>query len=364
MRSTLSCRFVLTLSVLASCGCAGFGLSRGPTDLLIEPDAAYRLDYVISWSKNLQVPNRREITSVELLDDMLVLVEQPGNYVTALSVSNGSLLWKKVIGTARQHLFRPVRLGDRIFINSETELVTLKADTGDIRFIAQLDQVVASGPTLINDVAVFGGINGVVFGHDVNASRARWSYQLSARITTPPVAIGLNAFAADTAGAYAMLLAANGKLLWPGRTFGPVTVAPAVDRVGIYVACEDLAMYALNRTTGKDLWQYRATQPLTAAPTSIGLTLYQPLPGSGLVAIDSVDGRERWQLDVSAQPVSVHDDRLLLATATSLLRVDVETGSLIDEAPTLPIRTVLNGPDDSVILVSARGRLLRLNPTR
>lgn len=356
-----TCRTLLCLFVAMACGCAGLGEARR-TGLLIEPQDAGRVGYNVNWSTDLQVPRSSRMSAVTVLDDLILVVQTPSNLVTAIEARNGDTRWWRIVGSKNDRVFTPVREGDRIYVNTETHIYTLSAKDGKLISGAPLEQVVTTGPALINNFAIFGGIEGMVFGHDVNLGLSRWEYQLTARVLTPPVPAGLDVLVADGNGVYAVLTALDGTLVWRGRTFGAVSVPPAADRTSVYIASEDQTLYALDRSTGKDKWVYRADQALKVPPTAMGMMVYLPLPGDGLVALDAVDGTERWRLAEAAWPVTVVDEQLLAATSGALRRVDLETGEVLVQATTHKLSTVLNGPDSSIILVSPRGRLTRLNP--
>ena len=365
MNTTLMVRSLLVLMLLAAVGCGDWA-SRRPyqSGLLIEPADAARIGYAVSWSTDLGVPRRSELSSVTLLDDILVTVESPGNMVTAISVRDGSVLWRNVIGSKTQNVYTPVRDGNRLYINNDTTIYTVGALHGDLIASAELAEVVSTGPVLADDYAIFGGSNGKVYAHDVDAGFAKWSYQMTDAVVVSPLASEQNVFVADSKGIYAALRADDGNLLYRGRTFGPVTAGIAGTRSGIFVASHDQTLYALNRLTGSDLWVYRATTALTEAPVALGQSVYLPLPNKGLVALDAGNGQVRWTSSTPATPVKASNGRLLLQTGVGFSLVDEESGRVIDQADTQAIQSSFAGPDGSVLLVSPGGRIHRLNPKR
>lgn len=365
MRSSC-CRALLVLSLIVLIGCAtgGDGLPRR-SGLLMEPDQARQVGYVLNWATDLEVPGDHQLVAARVLGDLLVTVEIPGNLVTAVSMRDGSVRWRRVIGDQTKRLYAPARHGDQVLVNTDTRLYLLRASDGNTQDVQDLDGVVAMGPVVVDDLAVYGSIDGTVFAHDVLTEFSQWEYLLTARIVTQPVAMDGDIFVADSRGTYVML-DADGDAAWRGHTFGPVTAAPAMDEAAVYVASEDRSLYALNRNNGSDRWPapFRADQALTQAPMAFGLVVLQPLPGGGVVALDSVDGAERWRLDTPALPIGRSGDDAILAATQSLLRVDLATGNVKAQGRTLRLSTVLEGPDGSLVLVSPGGRLLRMNPAQ
>lgn len=364
------CVVALAGLMMVSSGCAtdrgGTGSARTvvparPTGLLIEPEPARQLGYNVAWATDLKVPRNENILSAAVLGDVLVVVEVPGNIVSAVSMENGRGLWRRPVGTRTDRLFPAARHGDNILVNTATRLYELRARDGEAQGAAELETLASTGPTVVEGMALIGALNGNVIGHDIEAGYAKWRYDLAGQIVVPPVESGDNIVAADTRGVYAMLDAVDGTAMWRGRTFGPVTAKPGVDRGTVYIASGDGTLYAVNRSTGRDVWKAPMAQPLTESPVSFDTVVLLPLPGRGVVAFEPADGAERWRLDTPARPILRLDERAVLATPNSLMLVDLETGRVAADARTLPLQTVLAGPDNSLVLVSPKGRVLRLN---
>ena len=363
---------LVLLSLMAAQGCASDirdtksnsgSAPLKPTGLLIEPLDAQKIGYSVFWATQLKMNNRGRLADVRLLEGMIVTIEAPADIVSAISARDGEILWREVIGTSNEDLIAAVRYQDKLYVNSSSQMFTLEADTGEAVSLTSLDSIVGAGPALIESYAVFGGMNGRVFAHDVNTGRSKWSYQLTSRIVVPPIASGFNVLAADANGVYAMLTADVGRLMWRGKSFGPIVARPEVDQLGVFIPSEDQTLYALDRADGLDRWQLRTTVPLAESPVSIGLAVYQPVPGRGLVAMDAISGQEKWVLPRQATPIIGDDDRLLLMVNGGLLLVNATDGSILEEVRTQKLQTVIPGPDNSLILVSPNGRFLRINPT-
>jgi len=353
-------RSLLILLLLTAVGCGGWSRRPSASGLLIEPEDAARLGYVVNWSTNLDVPKRHELSSVTLLGDVLYTVESPSNLVSAISVRDGEVLWQRVIGETMEKVYPPVRDAERVYFNNDTLIFTIGAAHGDLISTADLAQVVQTGPVLIGRYAIFGGSDGTVFAHDLDAGYAKWSYKLTGAIVVPPVASQQHVFAADSKGVYAALRAGDGELIFRGRTFGPITAEPASTRGGIYVPSQDQSLYALNRVTGKDKWVYPTATPLTQAPAALGQAVYLPLPGAGLVALGAADGKVHWTSGLQARAVYAHHGKVLLAYPGGLRWVDEKTGRVIEDAPTMPLRKVVALPDGGLLIVSPGGRIHRL----
>ena len=339
----------------------------GDIGLLIEPEPAAKIGYRIGWASPIDLLRGQKITSVTVLNDIVIVVEDPENLITALRADNGDLLWKINLGSRLETIYAPSRDGDQIFIHSGSRFFTLRARDGEVQSVANLETSVGSAAVYDAQtrLAILSGSNGLVFAHSVDSNFTRWRYNLASRITNPPAIAQQDVFIVDTGGTYAMLETASGKPLLRSRTLGGVKAAPTVQGSEIIIASLDGKLYAINRTTGQDTWQYLdAAQPLIAKPVALGRLIIQPLlPDGGLVAVNAIDGKEVWRNDISATPILTRQKDMLLHTDHALVAVDLDDGELVTQSKTLKLQTVVPvGDDDSVILVSPNGRLLRLNP--
>lgn len=338
-----------------------------PIGMLIEPTPAAEIDYRLGWASPVQLLGDQKMTSVTALGDIVIVVEDPKNIVTALSAKDGKLLWKIILGSQIESLFAPSRDGEQIFIHSASRFWTLNHRTGDVTAVAPLQEPVSSAAVYAPEqrLAVMSGTSGLVFAHSVNSNFSRWSYRLSNRLTSPGVLAGQDIFIVDSGGTYAMLETSSGTPLWRNRTLGPVSTSPAVQGSEIIVASQDGKLYALNRTTGRDTWKYLgAEQKLTASPLALGRLIIQPLlPNPGIVAIDAINGTEIWRTDITATPILTRQQDMLLYTDNRLISVDLDDGKVNKEVKTKGLQTVLPiGDDGGILLVSPGGRLLKLSP--
>lgn len=338
-----------------------------PIGMLVEPTPAAEIGYRLGWASPVQLLEGQKITSVTALGDMVIVVEDPKNIVTALNAGDGKLLWKVNIGSDIESLFAPSRDEDQIFIHSASRFATLKARTGQVTAVAPLQSPVSSAAVYAADqrLAVMSGIDGLVFGHSVDNNFSRWAYRMANRLTNPCVLAGQDVFIVDSGGTYAMIETSSGTPLWRNRTLGPVSTKPALQGSEVIVASEDGKVYALNRTTGRDTWKYLgAEQKLTASPIALGRLIIQPLvPNPGIIAIDAINGTEIWRTDITATPVLTRQQDMLLFTKNKLISIDLDDGSVSKEVPTKTVQTVLPiGDDGGILLVSPGGRLLKLSP--
>ena len=258
-------------------------------------------------------------------------------------------------------LFTPTRIDKKILVNSENRMFVLSSQTGETIALSDLETPVATAPAILGSYAVFGGDNGLIFAHNIATSYSAWRARLPMGVMVRPVAQGNSVFLADSGGNYVMYNN-EGSLLWAGRAHAKISAEPVVTPNGVFVASEDQSLYALNRSNGRDRWIYRAETPLTRSPVALGASIYLPLHSGELVSIDPLNGSEIWRVKLAAHPFALLDQKLLLYTPKSIVIIDNQTGKTVSEYHAGPLKSVLRGPDNSIILVSPEGHLQRLDP--
>lgn len=346
---------------------SGRPVQQVKTGLPIEPYDAGELGYVTNWVRNLDLPRRQRIRTASVLEELglLVIVETPNNMVTGVSLRTGDIEWRQVIGRDQEDLYHAHTVNDeQLMLNSQTRLYVLSAEDGRVENLFNLESTVVSDPAVIDDFAVFGGRNGMIFTHRITSGLVMWRYRLPGSILTSPVASGSAVFVADNTGAYGALDASGGSLLWRNKTWGPVTAQPAAAPGGIYVPSRDRSLYALNRSSGNDKWIYRTTVPLADPPTPMARLIIQPVEGQGLHAVNASQGELAWTHPTTRlKPIkALEDDRLLFMDEGRLVLLSSEDGRVVLEIPTAMLDRVIPGPDDSLIAITPNGRLIRLNP--
>ncbi len=365
MKTTLLVRSLLGLMLLVAAGCGDWSRRSSRSGLLIEPEDAAKLGYVVTWSNDLGVPNNHNISSATILGDTLFTVEAPDNMVTAISIRNGDVLWRRVIGENTESIYKPIRDEEHVYFNNDTTLFTLGAINGKLMATSQLAHVVETGPVMMDRYAIYGAANGTVFAHDIDTGYAKWAYMLTGGIVVPPVESERYVFTADSKGIYASLEAISGELIFRGRAFGPITAKPAVSRNAVYVASQDQTLYAVNRLNGRDMWVYRYTKPLTLDPATFGQVVYLPLPGDGLIALDANTGDEMWRTPLQGKVVGHSQNKVMLHHPDGIQWVDEGTGRVLVDVETMPLQEVIPVTDNGgLVIISPSGRIHRLLPKR
>ena len=336
-----------------------------PSGLLIEPVDALNIGYSIQWATTIDLPAGSAPAHVAVLGDLLVVLERPDNIVHAISLKNGKQLWRTAIGGKYDRFFAPVRVDDSILINSEAHLYRLRAGDGRLTERADLKAAVNSSPAMIGEIAVFGGSDGTIFGHDTRVGYSKWVYRMPGQVVAQPRSQASSVFVGCVDGQYAMFAGRSGDLLFRGRTFAKISAPAAINSQGIFLACEDHSLYALNRSTGEDRWIFRYTDALTESPVALGNNVYQPLPSGELVALKSTDGAEQWRIKTTDKLITQTGLSLVFNGGDKIVLRDARTGKEIGGTRTTEsLHDLVALEDASMILVTAKGRFLKVSPVK
>lgn len=338
----------------------------GNSNYLVTALDAQRIGYVPRWAMNFVLGEGQELAYVAALGDLVVVVEHPSNWVIGIDANDGSIRWRSRWLSETERLYQPSRANDRILVNSSKQLFHLDPRNGRVRKISRLEEQVSDGPVISDHLAIFGSGTGRVFAHDVTTGMSRWTADMAAAVTVQPIVVEQSVLATDTMGVYTLLDLQTGERLWTGRTFAQISAKPvASDNTQlIYIPSQDQNLYAVNRATGRDRWIYRTTQPFLENPVLLGNTLLLTQRDT-FTAVDAISGNRLWQREGNFHAVDLIDQRLIVNGGVYLMILDVTTGKTIREVPFIePIKRVLVGENDSLIVVSPTGKLERLDAQR
>jgi len=353
------------ISAAGSASLASASSQNAGAGLLIEYPEARKLGYGVIWAASV-VAEEGDWIRAWVLGDLVVVLQRPTNMVTVLSFKNGNPLWNKKIGSKLERVIAASRTKEHVMVNTEEFMKIFEWDTGDPVTTQRLSQRVLTAPVVVNDVAVFAGINGLVFGHNIRVGASNWKYRMRSGVYLDPVDGGNGrVFVADKSGHFAMFMSTRNRPLWQGRAFENITAQPVSNRLGVFIASEDHNIYSLNRAAGNDRvdWPYRTDKPLKTDPTLIDNYLFVQIPGRGLVAIDAARKKDLWSnANLKAKPVAVIKQGMLFNDTTRLLVLDAATGRKRNEASVSKVQNVIQGPKGSLILLSPTGRILRMDP--
>ncbi|MBB6431017.1 PQQ-binding-like beta-propeller repeat protein [Algisphaera agarilytica] len=365
------CLVLLAALVMVGCSTAKKSETSGlvppgaefRTGLPFEPGYAHQFGYSHRWARSLELSKKQSIYAVRTIGDLIVTVERPSSFITALNADDGSLAWKAVIGEPLETFYAAFGNDDYIFVNSSRRLFKLFRSNGQIAQVYDLPLPVTMSPLLVDDIAVFGSINGNVYGYDVVDSYRKWMYGLDGRIMSTPLSDGESVFVSDSNGSYAMLVAKTGDLRWRGATYGQLSSEPIRHALDVVIASDDQSLYSLRANTGEYRWPvYRSEVPLSQTPAAFGDVIYVVEPGIGLTAINARTGKPLWKSEASMQPIAEVGGKVVAYADQTLSKINPETGDVIQTVPTREIEIFEPGPGQSLLMVTPSGEIMRIDP--
>ncbi|MEM9913370.1 MAG: PQQ-binding-like beta-propeller repeat protein [Planctomycetota bacterium] len=335
------------------------------TGLPFEPGYAQQFGYAHRWARSIKLGDGQSVFAVEIVDDLIITVERPTNIITALNLKDGSLAWKSLIGEPLENFFGPVGDDEYIYVSSNRRMFKLLRRNGQTDGVYELPLPVTMTPLLVDNIAVFGSVNGKVYGFDVEEGYRKWTYGLSGRINSTPLLDGEDVFVVDADGRYVMITANSGAVQWRGSTFGDISADPVLVGREIYLASEDQSLYSFAANTGELRWPaYRSEVALTQTPAVRNDVIFLPEPTLGLTAIDADTGKSIWQTTDVVQPVASVGGKVIAFADKKLKKIEPATGEVLQTVPTREIQMILNGPGNSLILVTPGGEIMRIDPRR
>jgi outer membrane protein assembly factor BamB len=216
-------------------------------------------------------------------------------YLTALSMRNGNVIWRKRVGTlqASSPGLDPERgvLVTTTMSPGDAKVVSMK--TGRVRWRYRTGRTEPS-PLIRNGIAYFGAANGNVYALDLDKRRARWVFRGGVKITGSPTMVGKRIYFGDYAGRVFALDRRNGRVLWRGsagsRVYG--TIAAAGGRV--FAPSVFSGLSALSARSGRLLWRVPVGSYLYSAPAAFRKRVYFGTYGRRVYCADARSGRILW----------------------------------------------------------------------
>jgi len=348
--------------LLSLTGCASDSATPSPgTDAAAEVPTVPAPPRTL-WATDLATSASVELSDAAVLGDIVVIVEEPTNIVTALELEDGSTRYRVALPFKGQDVFTPIRIGDQLVLTSTTRAAVIDANNGALRRAFDLPALIETSPRLSDGLLVATSPTGLVFGIDPDSGLAVWRYQMPAAIATSPAIADNLIVIGDVNGNYSAFFAGRGEVAWRGRTFGRITATPVGSGSAVFIPSEDHSLYALARANGSDRWVYRTTEPITRTPLLAQGKVLQPVEGDKLVALDARNGEVLWQRDQYGTPLTAITNAAVIREDGGVVLVDLADGSTVKTLTYPYTDAVMTAPDDTLVVVQRGGRVFRIEP--
>ncbi|MDX2117987.1 MAG: PQQ-binding-like beta-propeller repeat protein [Planctomycetota bacterium] len=292
-------------------------------------DAAYaKLGYRRDWSGFPVVMPGGSIRQVTVADD-LVLVQDTGTTVTALSASNGSPVWAQQLGSPLTRFYGLDRVDAGVLVSSDAEAFVIDVKSGTYRSRHAFDKVINTPPVVVGDLAFYGTSVGELLSHRISNGLKYRGVALSGAITQPPVRVGGLIGAVNQSGEVMFVDASTATLQSRAKVFGGLATRPISDGNAMYFACLDQSVYAYS-PAGTQIWRFKTAASLRSQPAIFAGTIFVTVPGEGMVALDAGMGTVKWRNSALAgEVIAVRKNDLIVWDGSFLNRVDAVHGEIV-----------------------------------
>jgi hypothetical protein len=301
--------------------------------------------FATQWRAELGLKGK-ELGRLALNDDT-VFACTSDNWCYWLSRSSGAVVSLVEVGKARDNLYDPVTLSDRVVFPSTSQLTVFDRKGKSLYKIGL--RYGASSRAAAEQSLLFIGIDHP-YGGRVSALDLRpqpydvppvWELMTRGQVSAAPALYQGMLFMGSRDGGIYAVRAGNRASLWPGlesgffKTAGEVVADVKADKDGVFAASMDSKLYCLDLNTGHVRWTYYAGRPLKdeSAPVPTATSVYLYVPGTGLVAIDKGGRQEirkpKWVVEEGRQFLAGDEKYAYLRGADdAILAVEKQTGQV------------------------------------
>ena len=233
------------------------------------------------------------------------------NKTLALNPEDGSILWRKDVGSYVGASASPVVVDDTLYIVG-SQVTALDAESGDERWQVRTDHN-PQGIAVTDRVYIGAGSNGngyvAAFTRDGDDW---WQTTEPGEVYAAPAVSDGTVFAASKNGTLTALDAADGSVEWQASIESGVHTPPSVaDGRVVVEAGNGTRTMAFEETTGDRLWTFE-TGVSSGAPAIVGNRVLATGANTGIHALEAASGDRihHWPMEnVGSQPV-VADGRI------------------------------------------------------
>jgi outer membrane protein assembly factor BamB len=224
----------------------------------------------------------------------LVYVGSHAGILYGLSISDGSIVWKRKLGPVSS---QPLLLEGRLYVGTDDgAMFALDAGSGAVRWKFVTKGAILHPPAVVGDMVIFANDADHVYALDRDSGKWRWQYdretpeEFTMRGHAGVVAHGEHVFAGFSDGHVVALTSQSGDVVWVRSLAGSesqfvdVDSTPAVDATSLYAASASGGLYALDLADGTERWRFDVKGAGSVALD--GQRVYFAAADEGLFALD------------------------------------------------------------------------------
>jgi outer membrane protein assembly factor BamB len=300
----------------------------------IDHDSWHDLGYRWEWTGFPLMKPGAGLTDAVAYEDAIVTTASDTT-VTCLESSTGKVRWAKQLDRPTTQLFEPTRVGETLFITSDTEIHELSLKNGNTLDRDAVGAIINTKPLIMGNLALFGTTRNEMFAFELTNDFKHWSYKFDGEIESAPVEVTAGSVAMISAGGDLRILNNyDGASILKMNIAGGAIASLLIDDGAVIVPSTDQSLYSFSLDDGQRYWRKRTSEPVLIQPVIHDAILYGSTADEGLVAIDSIDGKVIWSnSSVQGWVVSLaNGDELMVWDGKALSAVDIDSGEIIVSA--------------------------------
>ena len=285
------------------------------------------------WSRNLYA--LLEFPAV--VADGAAYVWNGSGFLFALSMADGSTLWKYAAGVKRQ-ASSPAVAGALVVAHvKDGRVLVFDRTTGQLLWQRNDGSPVESSPVVVGGVDYYGDWGGNVSALDLQTHRLRWQYHGGCKITASVAVSHGTLYVGDYCGRLLALSTATGKLRFSASAGSPVYGSSAVANGRVFTPSRDSGAVIAFTTSGRGLWSVSTGAYVYSAPAVWGDRVYFGSYNGTLYCVSASSGSVLWRTYVggaiSGSPTVVDGIVYAGSFANHIVGLDARSGRVVFRFP-------------------------------
>jgi outer membrane protein assembly factor BamB len=286
-----------------------------------------------AWSRNLYA--LLEFPAV--VADGVAYIWNGSGFLFALSMDDGSILWKFAAGVRRQASSPAVAEGLLVAHAKDGRILVFDRASGHLLWQRRVGSPVESSPVVVGGVDYYGDWAGNVYALDLRMHRLRWRYHGGCKITASVAVSHGIVYIGDYCGRLLALSAATGRLRFSASAGSPVYGSSAVANGRVFTPSRDSGAVVAFTTSGRRLWSVSTGAYVYSAPAVWGGRVYFGSYNGTLYCVSASRGSVLWRTYVggaiSGSPAVVDGIVYAGSFANHIVGVDARTGRVVFRFP-------------------------------
>jgi len=334
-------------AVAMAAGCRG-PQARGPEPRPVAPGVLEANGMEVAWHTGLTMAPGTRLAQVWHLTDAarggegasdgaLLVGLGSDNRIYLVDATTGMRMWSDLAAPAHETVWRPVLLGDTLWVVSTTEVKSYRASNG-MRLKKIGLEFGASGNPATNGRHCFipdtrGYLEAVKV--DPKAEMLPWHRWTEGSVTAGPVLDAERVYFASQGGEIFASAQNVRRVLWEYKAEGAVVADLRVTETGLVLAGSlDYILYAFQGTSGRLAWRYPAAEPVRRPALPVGKQVFLLTERRGLRALNAAEGRLQWQWGDAETLLAADEETVyILGRGNDLLALSRADGTLRFGAP-------------------------------